>query len=164
MEGEAQDSFLAELRRLAQTVAVGGDEATVDSFVLCQFVDGLPEPTRSQLRALKGGSTWKLDATLECAKGMLLEQQVSAAGGGFLGNAAQGQDRVPREAGEHTQVCEDGRGVQVGSLKCYGCGGVGHMRSRCPLDGPRCFKCNQVGHIKRDCPTTIQGNGHRGSV
>ena len=55
IEGEAPDAFVAVLRRLARTVAGGGDEATVDHFVLCQFVDGLPEPTRSQLRALKGG-------------------------------------------------------------------------------------------------------------
>ena len=50
--GESPDAFLADLRRLARTVAAGGDDSTVDSFVVCQFVDGLPEPTRTQLRAI----------------------------------------------------------------------------------------------------------------
>ena len=85
MQGESPDAFLAELRRPARTVAEGGDEETVDEFVLCQFVDGLPEPTRSQLRALKSGGAWDLAAALECAKSMLLQQVDNGTGGGFLG-------------------------------------------------------------------------------
>ena len=43
--GESPHAFLAELRRLARTAAADGDATTVDQFVLCQFVDDLPEPT-----------------------------------------------------------------------------------------------------------------------
>ena len=66
VSGEAPDAFLAELRRLARTVCADGDEGTVDQFVACQFVDGLPEPTRSQLRALKSGGEWELTTVLVC--------------------------------------------------------------------------------------------------
>ena len=47
VSGEAPDAFLAELRRLARIVCTDGDEDTVDQFVICQFVDGLPEPELS---------------------------------------------------------------------------------------------------------------------
>ena len=154
MQGESPDAFLAELRRLARTVADGGDEETVDQFVLCQFVDGLPEPTRSQVRALKSGGAWSLAAALQCAKSMLLEQVESGTGGGFLG------------AGEkHAQGGGAGREesrARGGPPRCYGCGRVGHLHAQCRER--RCHKCQEVGHIKRDCPTAVQGNGDWGSV
>ena len=159
MPGESPDAFLAELRRLARTAAAGGDAATVDQFVLCQFVDGLPEPTRSQLHALKSGGAWNLAATLECAKGMLLEHETSGEGGGLLGRGASGQDG----ARGHAQGSEEQRKGKE-KPKCYGCGQVGHLRRQCQSAGPRCYGCGQTGHLKRDCTIAVQGNEVRGSV
>ena len=50
--GKAPDSFLADLHHLAQTVCSSGDAGTIEQLVVCQFVDGLPEPMWSQLRVL----------------------------------------------------------------------------------------------------------------
>ena len=126
--------------------------------MLCQFVDGLPEPTRSQVRALKSGSDWKLVAALECAKSMLRQHETSAdIGGGFLGQAAgmaSGTAEVRLSERSSASDRRDGP-------KCSGCHRRGHMQKDCRV---RCFACNGVGHMKRDCVVYEQGNGHRGAV
>ena len=90
--GEAPDGFLADLRRLARTICSGGDEDTIEQFVVCQFVDGLPEPTRSQLRALKSGGDWELQGALECAKSMLRQRGPDYISG-LVGRATTGRLR-----------------------------------------------------------------------
>ena len=64
-EGETPDAFLAELRRLARAICHEGATG-VDKFVVCQFIDGLPEPAQSQLKALKS-SEWEMASILQCA-------------------------------------------------------------------------------------------------
>ena len=70
-------------------------------------------------------------------------------------------------------------------MKCYGCGGTGHIKSQCPhtttgvvsAQGPRgrgggggggmsgltCYGCGQPGHIKPDCPNASSSSSAHGS-
>ena len=156
--GESSDAFVAELRRLARTVADGTDDKMVDKFVVCQFVDGLPEPTRSQLRALKTDANWTVDAALECAKSML-QQHETAVGSSFIRRVV---DTAPVVASVRRSRGERSEG-DLGEQRCSGCKRWGHLMSDCKV---RCFGCHQVGHLKRDCPATAraQGNDHWGAV
>ena len=121
MEGESPDAFLAELRRLGRTICASANNDAVDDFVVCQFADGLPEPARSQLRALKGGSDWQLPSVLQCAKGLLQQRDVDSAGG-FLGHAstykAQAREADRKASGTARNV-EKVRRVES---RCVGCG------------------------------------------
>jgi hypothetical protein len=154
--GESPDAFVAELRRLARTVASGGDSATVDHFVVCQFVDGLPEPTRAQLRAITAGKDWTVTAALECAKSMLQQQEANTdIGCGFLGRAS------PSVAAPGERVVGGSVGAQRDGPRCNVCNRWGHATSECRV---RCYGCNEVGHLRRDCTKMAPGNGNRGPV
>jgi len=53
------------------------------------------------------------------------------------------------------------------TMRCYGCGQIGHMRRACPGSVPAggghrpadkmngCFGCGKRGHIVRDCPRSV---------
>ncbi len=177
--GEAPDGFLADLRRLARTVCSGGDAGTIEQLVVCQFVDGLPEPTRSQLRALMSGGDWKLQAALECAKSMLRQRgREPDYVGGLVGRAATGKlcsdaARTAQGSADSRQVRPTGQpavherssqaeGVgQSRDKRCRGCNRLGHLQRDCRT---RCYICDRVGHLKRDCPNRMQGNEQGGAA
>jgi hypothetical protein len=166
--GESPDAFVADLRRLARTVCEGGEEATVDMFVVCQFVDGLPEPTRSQIRALKSGSGWDISAILECAKGML-QQPSSFAASGLLGQAtlrnggSVADDQPVRRNGQSALGVGESDTARPGSvgLRCWACNKIGHVRRDCQV---RCHACGERGHLRTRCDAQAQGNGKGGAA
>ncbi|KAG5397294.1 hypothetical protein IGI04_019108 [Brassica rapa subsp. trilocularis] len=48
------------------------------------------------------------------------------------------------------------------SLKCYECGGIGHIRVDCHEAQQRelkCSECRGVGHTRRECPNSKKGKG-----
>ena len=165
---EAPDAFLAELRRLARAIA-GGDGQALEPIVLCQFVEGLPEPARSQLRALKSGANWNVSEVLASAKGLLQQHCIGPAG--LLGRKAPNGDArrstgKRRRQGEHSaEAGGSGRGMTM--LKCKGCLRWGHSQEQCHV---RCFRCNGVGHIRSECVQAGQsamsasGNGGGGAA
>ena len=81
-EGKTPDAFLAELCRLAQVICHEG-AAGVDKFVVCQFIDGLPEPAQSQLKASHSHShnKWEMVLILQCVKVLLAEHDEGGAKG-----------------------------------------------------------------------------------
>ena len=154
--GEAPDGFLADLLRLARTVCSGGDAGTIEQLVVCQFVDGLPEPKRSQLRALMSGGDWKLQGALECAESMLRQRGPDYIGG-LVGHATTGSadSRLMRPTGQPA-VREWSSGAEGTEIRgkgwnerCHGCNRLGHLQRDCRT---RCYLCDKVGHLKRDWP------------
>lgn len=131
---EAPDAYLADLRRLASVIGYDGEAA--NALVACQFVDGLPEPCRSQVKALHSGSL-DIPVLLECAKGILLEQDFS---GGY---AAMPRNRL------YKNDVENNRGSQAFGKRCYGCNRLGHYQRDCTVE---CFLCKSRGHVRSRCP------------
>jgi hypothetical protein len=169
MGGEAPDAMLADLRRLARAIE-GGDGKAMEPVVLCQFVDGLPEPTRGQLQALKSGSSWTTAEVLACAKG-LLQRHNETGSGGLLGHKVSTHQRqgpsssVAATVGPSAGATGEVRGTgqrRMGAgpgVRCSGCFKWGHRQVECQV---RCFGCNGVGHLRRLCPqeghAQVQGN------
>ena len=136
-------------------VVVGSDNAIINTFLCCQFVDSLPESMRLQICALKNGDAWNVDEVLMCAKGMLLQCKLAMdVGGGFMGGVAQGGQAAMPMPGAVGKV-----GGQRMGPRCVGCFRWGHLQSECKV---HCFKCGSVGHLKWDCQ--VQGNSHWGAV
>ncbi|XP_023744753.1 uncharacterized protein LOC111892905 [Lactuca sativa] len=86
-------------------------------------------------------------------------------------NAHRGRDRPQsfslqllscRNCGKnHPGECR----LEKGSVVCYRCGEVGHMKSICPMKNVTCFACGVAGHRKHFCPTlTSQMTGRQASV
>ena len=79
---------------------------TIEQLVVCQFVDSLLEPMRSQLRALMSRGDWKLQGALECAKSMLWQHGPDYIGS-LVGHATTGSanSQQVRPTGQPA-VCE----------------------------------------------------------
>ncbi|XP_052627736.1 uncharacterized protein LOC128134251 [Lactuca sativa] len=55
--------------------------------------------------------------------------------------------------------------LEKGSVVCYGCGEIGHMKSVCPMKKVTCFACGVTSHMKCFCPTlTSQMAGSQASI
>ena len=66
-------------------------------------------------------------------------------------NSSSGRNQYGRHGGDR------GNGRRRESLRCYECGGVGHIRFDCPVAQPRelkCSECGGVGHTRRECPNS----------
>ena len=163
VSGEAPDAFLAELRRLARTVCADGDEGTVDQFVACQFVDGLPELTHSQLRALKSGGEWGADDSARSVQRVCYSSRDWTLLAVFWDKLQRvgrgGNSRIGPSGGRQANQTVRKVVHQAAEPRCYGCNRVGHVRRDCQVC---CFLCNELGHMRHNCPNQIQGNDQGG--
>ena len=56
------------------------------------------------------------------------------------------------------------------AIRCYRCGGRGHMSWECRKERRRCFACGEVGHMRADCPgkrgaqSSSRGQGKKGHL
>ena len=180
MLGESPESYMTDLCWLAKAICYNGDIGTTEQFVVCQLVDGLLEPTQSQLRALKSGGRWNMGAVLNCAKNMLMQRPDIETASGFLGQQmARREDMQGAEGaaerwlvqwvGQPGGVVERGtrrmgeaggphQGQSLG-LTCHGCGKQGHIRHDCHI---WCFLCRSPWHLRCEC--TVQENGQGGGL
>jgi len=136
MDGESPDAFLAELRRLGRTICSVEGSTIVDEFVICQFVDGFPEPTRSQLRALTSGN-WTIKTVLNCAKN--LQRQNLDTVGGLVSGVNQDAGRT-RESLKKSELYRRENNTSINKQN------VSKMR---------CFRCNRIGHTMRNCQFSV---------
>ncbi|WZZ51351.1 uncharacterized protein LOC125586252 [Brassica napus] len=71
-------------------------------------------------------------------------------------NSSSGRNQYDRQGGDR------GNGRRRESLRCYECGGVGHIRADCPVAQQRelkCSECRGVGHTRRECPNSKKEKG-----
>ena len=158
--------------RLKWMVDQAGIEGSArDKMVLHQFLAGLPRNISRQLRA--AGQTEDLQKMIERARLLIgiekepvasitekdttsstdpvvtdLKEQVAALSKQVesLSSQQQGPQRQTRSFGRNT-------------VRCYRCGGFGHMSYQCRARSPYCFNCGRSGHFTRDCRQRKQGNG-----
>ena len=88
----------------------------VDKFVMCQFIDSLPEPAQSQLKALKSGE-WEIASILQCVKVLLAECDEGGAKG-FAGHSESPFIKVTETAWTRGIECDE----PVISAHCDRCG------------------------------------------
>ena len=71
-------------------------------------------------------------------------------------NSSGGRNQYGHQGGDR----DNGRRRE--NLKCYECGGVGHIRADCPVAQQRehkCSECRGVGHTRRECPNSKKEKG-----
>ena len=134
--GEPVDVLVTKIQRLLKIVARGSSvpEQLASTFLL----DALPARVSEQIR-LQHGEEMRLEKVASCAKALLSDPEQSR---GIAATASRPQ-RV-------------GSAATTSSLKCHGCGRVGHLRRNCRIV---CFGCQERGHLRRNCPAAVSGNG-----
>ena len=117
--GEAVDSFLADLRRLAGLAGIEKND-----LIRCAFVCGLPEDVSSQLRASARIGELELSAILEQARVLMAERINSGA---MVAARANDRQECSRCGGAHADTfCRRRR-----RIVCWTCGQPGHVQRFC---------------------------------
>lgn len=145
-QGETVDVYLADLRRLA--ALIGG---LPDRALTYAFVAGLPESTRSLLRAGCRMETMNLQQTLTRARAVLVEETAAVVATAVTATPTRQTLQPDRRV-----ICHACKQPNHFARDCKETSARGGQRGgRTPV---RCFRCSQRGHIAAECP----GNGDGG--
>ncbi|XP_070381275.1 uncharacterized protein [Dermacentor albipictus] len=144
-DGEAVKDFVAELRKLADPCAFGGE---LENNLRDRIVHGIRD------EAMRRRLLEESELTLDRAVKIITSMEAAVSGAKIMTGQADGVaiNRVSR-AGE-----------VVGD--CYRCGGRHHERS-CRFRNLRCFCCQKRGHAAKKCTsrqepgTSLQGTEHK---
>ncbi|KAK3867469.1 hypothetical protein Pcinc_027074 [Petrolisthes cinctipes] len=152
---------MTELRKLAWLACI-----TSDKLLLRAFVVGLPSVVSHELRATANIENLALSAVVERARALMSELMegpcAAVAARQFAGRNTdiRAEERVRNFADRDKQA-----GTQ-GERRCYECGGP-HLVRSCPkkdrgVREVKCWTCGGIGHLSRACPSG-QGNLQRGA-
>lgn len=122
--GESPDAYMADIYRLLTLVGCMPESDDTERLACSQFIDGLPEPSRAQVKALTDNLTRQRILTV--AKSVLAD---SPHRGPQLGLA--GLSSPP-----------------PGPARCRGCNRQGHVQKDCRVE---CYGCKKRGHIQSRC-------------
>jgi len=126
--GESVDVYLADLSRIASMMSPNPGE----EWLTCAFVCGLPTEMKSQLQATCSLAKMKLHEIVEKARGLAAVVTEEAC----FASAIKAVNR--------------GDGGARGPIRCFQCGGLGHIARECP-GGVKRKRDNRSGGNKRVC-------------
>ena len=146
---EPVDVYMAELRKLARLAGISSDK-----LLLRAFVTGLPSVVSRELRATSGIESMALSTLVERARALMSELVEHPCAAAALRPTVSG---ARKGAVERPFIVKDER-------KCFGCGGP-HLVRNCPkkdviVKEVKCWTCGGVGHLSRVCPSG-QGNSSK---
>ena len=132
-DGEAVDSYLADLKKLARRCDIDDD-----ILLKLAFICGLPTSVSCTLRASSRVNQMTLVEVVEQARVLIEESTASACVA-----AERRQQQPTQQSQQQSKVC----------MLCKGT----HPTYRCRLrkDQLMCWKCGKPGHMIRDCRETI---------
>lgn len=145
---ESPDVFLAELRKLAESVG------NVSEDVLeCAFVTGLPNDISEDVQSRATAEKLNLEGMVAMAR-MIIKRKREV-------NEVCCQASTDRKMVGDGNVNGGQRRLREREAKCYICGQTGHLCRLCPrkLSSVICFRCSKSGHYARECPENSPGEG-----
>jgi hypothetical protein len=167
--GESVPVYLAKIKRTAATCKIESE-----SFILHQFMTGLPDEAARQLRTqvkinaltmgelveratviLKSSST---EGLVSMPMAVNKTDKSECANCGRFGHMLQSC----RQRTRGSKLATDGRG----EITCYTCREKGHISTYCPSKNtPKtCFRCGTVGHIAVQCKTVLPVENDEGKL
>ena len=145
-EGETVDVYLADLRRLVESMG----QTSPEPLLKCSFVAGLPADVANQLKATAAVEDMGLNELVTRARSVL--STASNSNSSFVCSTVRQPVTVNK------------------TVRCFTCSGNGHVSRECPTGKQarerkqiRCYYCNLVGHVIKNCPTKPQGNESGGA-
>lgn len=164
---EPVDVFMTELRKLARLAGI-----TSDKILLRAFVVGLPSIVSREMRATSGVEDMALSAVVERARALMSELMERPYAAVAVREARQTAEAAAvkeqardGESSEKSYIERGDTGARTQDRRrCYNCGGP-HLIRSCPrreLRGLKCWTCGGIGHMSRVCPNG-QGNLNGGA-
>ena len=171
-EGESLEDYADRVLTKVSEAYPGVDEEIEQDLAKEAFLKGCQNHSAAYAAAEKDPST--LQDTLEevhrsavnlkaFGRGSVLTRRVSFVGeedDGEMENTQANEEFKKKQYEQHRSA--RGKSVSANSVRCYKCGGYGHIARKCRKE-LRCFSCGKTGHIRSECPKRDERIGSAGS-
>ena len=170
-EGESLEDYADRVLAKVSEAYPGVDEEIEQDLAKEAFLKGCQNHSAAYATAEKDPST--LQDTLEevhssavnlkaFGRGSVLTRRVSFVGeedDGEMENTQANEEFRKKQYEQHRSA--RGKSVSANSVRCYKCGGYGHMARKCRKE-LRCFSCGKTGHMRSECLMQEEQIGSQG--
>ena len=170
-EGESLEDYADRVLAKVSEAYPGVDEEIEQDLAKEAFLKGCHNHSAAYAAAEKDPST--LQDTLEevhssavnlkaFGRGSVLTRRVSFVGeedDGEMENTQANEEFRKKQYEQHRSA--RGKSVSANSVRCYKCGGYGHMARKCRKE-LRCFSCGKTGHMRSECLMQEEQIGSQG--